>query len=117
MIGEECELLGISSPFSYVCKSKVLVYSCKIEDFYREMVSLNPAGLRSLKLASSKKIKEFTKLIRYKKEWDSTVGAIESHRLVTEKHDKMEANVRSLFSVADKPIIKNLVNILTKKEA
>ena len=46
MIGEECELLGISSPFTYVCKSKVLVYSCKIEDFFREMVSLNPAGLR-----------------------------------------------------------------------
>ena len=56
-------------------------------------------------------------MIRYKKEWDSTVGAIESHRLVTEKHEKMEANVRSLFSMADKPIIKNLVNILTKKEA
>jgi len=45
MIGEECHLLGITSPYTYIAKTKTLAYSTKVSSFYKEMLALNPLGL------------------------------------------------------------------------
>jgi len=71
MIGEECDLLGIASPFTYIVKSKTLAYSTKIDKFYKEMLNLNPLGLQEIKLAAAEKLKEFNSIARDKKLWDS----------------------------------------------
>ena len=42
MIGEECDLLGIASPYSYIVKSKTLAYQIKVDSFYKELLNLNP---------------------------------------------------------------------------
>lgn len=60
MIGEECDMLGIASPFTYICKTKVLAYVARTEDFFQEMIYLNPAGLRQLKASALRKVNEFT---------------------------------------------------------
>ena len=118
MIGEECGTLGIASPFTYVCKTKVFAYVAKVKDFYQEMICLNPVGLSELKFAASRKVKQFTKLVFEKRQWDKTVGEIESTKAATEKCTKMESNVRQQYPKADKPVVKNLVKILlSKKEA
>lgn len=59
MIGEECDLLGIASPYTYIVKSKTLCYVAKVETFYKLMLDLNPIGLEELKAGASKKLKEF----------------------------------------------------------
>ena len=87
MIGEECDMIGMKSSFTYICKTKVLVYACKTQDFFQELICLNPVGLRELKAASIEKIKEFFKLIQNKRACDNAVGAIESHKLGTEKQN------------------------------
>ena len=117
MIGEECDMLGIRSQFSYICKTKVLVYACPIKHFYQELICLNPVGLRELKSASVEKIKHFYKLLNDKKKCDNAVAEIESHKLADEKENKMKVNVQKLFPKADKPAMKNLMNILRNKEA
>lgn len=45
MIGEECDLLGLASPYSYIVRSKTLAYTIKLETFYKELLQLNPLGL------------------------------------------------------------------------
>ena len=76
MIGEECDLLGIASPYSYIIKSKTLAYCIKVESFYKELLNLNPIGLEELKIAASNKLKEFNNIVREKKEWDETASKI-----------------------------------------
>ena len=68
MIGDECDLLGIASPYTYIVKSKTLCYCIKFEQFYKDMLNLNPVGLDELKIAASKKLKNFNMLTREKKE-------------------------------------------------
>ena len=49
MIGEECDLLGLVSPHTYIARTKTLAYCVKISDFFKEMLNLNPLGLKELK--------------------------------------------------------------------
>ena len=49
MIGEECDLLGLLSPHTYITRTKTLAYCVKISDFFKEMLNLNPLGLKELK--------------------------------------------------------------------
>ena len=85
MIGEECDLLGIASPYTYIAKSKTLVYCISVEQLYKDLLNLNPIGLEELKIASSKKLKNFAKLTREKKEWNETVANVESIKRADEK--------------------------------
>ena len=80
MIGEECDLLGIVSPYSYIVKSKTLAYTIKVETFYNKLLMLNPLGLEELKEQASKKLKEINQISRQKKEWDQVVGDVPSIR-------------------------------------
>ena len=80
MIGEECDLLGLASPYSYIVKSKTLAYTIKVETFYNQLLQLNPIGLEELKTAASKKLKEINHIARQKKDWDKTVGDVASIR-------------------------------------
>ena len=80
MIGEECDLLGLASPYSYIVKSKTLAYTIKVETFYSQLLQLNPLGLEELKTAASKKLKEINHIARQKKDWDKTVGDVASIR-------------------------------------
>ena len=80
MIGEECDLLGIVSPYSYIVKSKTLAYTIKVETFYNKLLMLNPLGLEELKDQASKKLKEINQISRQKKEWDQVVGDVPSIR-------------------------------------
>jgi len=59
MIGEECDLLGIASPYTYIIKEKTLCFCTKVEVFFKDMLNLNPMGLDELKVAASAKLKEF----------------------------------------------------------
>ncbi len=67
MIGEECDLVGIKSPFSYITKTKTLAFRIKVESFMKELLRLNPNGLMQLKTAAAKKLNHFTQLVREKK--------------------------------------------------
>ena len=49
MIGEECDLLGIASPFTYICKKRTLAFCIKVETFFQELLNLNPIGLDQLR--------------------------------------------------------------------
>ena len=80
MIGEECDLLGLASPYSYIVKSKTLAYTIKLETFYKELLQLNPLGLEELKAAAAEKLKEFNLISRQKKQWDQTVRDVPSIR-------------------------------------
>lgn len=51
-----------------------------------------------------------------KRKQQRAVDNIESHRLAAEKNQKMESSVRSQYPVADKPVVKNLVKILMKRQ-
>lgn len=64
MIGEECDLLGICSPYTYIVKTTTLAYCIPVESFFKEMLNLNPMGLEELKQAASVKIKDFNHLAR-----------------------------------------------------
>lgn len=78
MIGEECDLLGIASPYSYIATKATLCFVAKVEDFFRIMLDLNPRGLQELKIAASAKLKEFGSTTRKKRGWDAEVGKVES---------------------------------------
>ena len=78
MIGEECDLLGIVSPYTYIATKRTLVFATKVEKFYKEMLNLNPLGLQVIKKAAAMKLKEFNNIARLKKEWDNTVNNINS---------------------------------------
>ena len=56
MIGEECDLLGIVSPYTYIVKKKTLCFVATVESFYKVMLDLNPLGLEDLKAAASAKL-------------------------------------------------------------
>ena len=71
MIGEECDLLGIASPYSYITKKKTLCFVAKCEDFFKVMLDLNPAGLQELKLAASNKLKALCELTKKKRNQDA----------------------------------------------
>ena len=58
MIGEECDLLGMVSPYTYIVKAKTLAYTIKVETFYKELLHLTPLGLEELKAAAANKLKE-----------------------------------------------------------
>ena len=45
MIGEECDLLGLASPYTYIATKKTLCYVAKVESFFKLMLDLNPSGL------------------------------------------------------------------------
>ena len=62
MIGEECDLLGIASPYTYITKKKTLCFVAKADDFFKVMLEVNPRGLQKLKQASSMKLKEFCQI-------------------------------------------------------
>ena len=64
MIGEECDLLGISSPYTYIVKQKTLAYTIKVESFYKELLNFNPMGLEELKIAAGLKLKEFNNIAK-----------------------------------------------------
>lgn len=74
MIGEECDLLGIASPYTYIVHKKTLCFVAQVDSFYKVMLDLNPLGLEDLKAAASCKLKEFCALTREKKEWDGEVA-------------------------------------------
>ena len=112
MIGEECDLLGIASPYTYITKSKTLCYTIKVEQFFKDMLSLNPLGLEELKLAASKKLKNFNHLAKEKKEQDETVANFESIKRAEEKHQKRVANTIKHYPMGDKPIVQNITNII-----
>lgn len=56
MIGEECDLLGLVSPHTYVAHTKTLAYCVKVENFFKEMLNLNPLGLNELKELAKEKL-------------------------------------------------------------
>ena len=74
MIGEECDLLGLVSPHTYITRTKTLAYCVKVEDFFKEMLNLNPQGLKVLKDLAAEKLHQFTGLAREKREWDKQVS-------------------------------------------
>lgn len=78
MIGEECDLLGMASPYTYIAKQRTLVFVTKVEKFYKEMLNLNPVGLEHIKQAAAQKLKELNSVARQKKDWDRTVSNIKS---------------------------------------
>lgn len=45
MIGEECDLLGVVSPYTYIATKKTLCFVAKVENFFKVMLELNPKGL------------------------------------------------------------------------
>ena len=53
MIGDECDLLGLVSPYSYIATKKTLCYVAKPESLFKLMLDLNPSGLEELKQAAS----------------------------------------------------------------
>ena len=59
MIGEECDLLGIASPYTYITTKKTLCFVTKVDDFFELMLEVNPRGLQKLKQASSRKLQEY----------------------------------------------------------
>ena len=106
MIGEECDLLGMVSPYTYIVKAPTLVYTIKVEHFYKELLNVNPIGLEQIKRAAAQKLKEFNQIAREKKEWDNTVATtLQSVRLAREKRAGVEQNVRKQYPVGDKPVI------------
>lgn len=49
LFGIECDLLGITSPYSYIASSPVYAYEIPFEAMFKTLLDLNPAGLISLK--------------------------------------------------------------------
>ena len=109
MIGEECDLLGLVSPHTYIVRKKTLAYCIKISDFFKEMLNLNPLGLKELKDLASQKLHQFTQLCRDKREWDKEVSQVKSIKLANEKQSKMTTAVRKRYPIGDKPLIENIV--------
>ena len=116
IIGEECDLLGIASPYSYICKKRTLVYAIKVETFFKELLNLNPLGLEQLKQVAALKIREFNKIAKDKKVWDQEVNNIKSIKQANDKRAQVEAEVRKQFPAGDKPVIHNIMNIVKIKE-
>jgi len=94
MIGEECDLLGIASPYTYIAKERTLCYATKVETFYKSMLDVNPVGLEEIKTAASQKLKEFCQITRDKKEWDAEVANVESIKRSNEKQKQRETYAR-----------------------
>ena len=59
MIGEECDMLGIASPYSYIAVEETLVYICPHRSFFRGLQQQNPDGLVQLMERASEKIKRY----------------------------------------------------------
>lgn len=57
MIGEECDLLGMASPYTYIVSHKTLCYVTSVDSFYNMMIDLNPLGLEDLKADASRKLR------------------------------------------------------------
>ena len=66
IIGDECDLLGLASPYTYIAKETTLVYAVPVEPFYRGLLAQNPDGVASMKQNASAKIKRFALLARRK---------------------------------------------------
>ena len=116
MVGEECDLLGIVSPYTYIVKQKTLCYVCPVESFYKVMLDLNPLGLEDLKAAAASKLKEYCTLTREKKEWDSEVAQVPSIKCAEEKLESREAFARKNYPIGDKPVIQRIMNIIQNKQ-
>ena len=70
MIGEECDLLGIASPYSYIATENTLVYQCPYKYFFKGLQQQNPDGLVQLMNLASEKIKRYDSLTKLKKRCD-----------------------------------------------
>ena len=116
MIGEECDLLGIASPYTYICKKKTLCYTSKVETFYKLMLDLNPLGLEELKKAASQKLKEFCQMTRDKKDYDKEVANVDSIKRSAEKQEQRETYAKKHYPMGDKPLIYQICNIIQNKK-
>ena len=66
LFGIECDLLGITSPYSYIASSPVYAYEIPFETMFKTLLDLNPAGLICLKKQAADKIQRFAALCRGK---------------------------------------------------
>lgn len=73
LIGDECDLLGIVSPYTYIAKERTLIYTCPVEQFYRNLLAQNPDGVRNMKEDASDKLKRYALLVRKRKYAETTV--------------------------------------------
>ena len=112
MIGEECDLLSIASPFTYIARQKTLCYCTKVEVFFKEMLALNPLGLDDLRMQASFKLKEFNQIAREKKLWDQTAANLDSIKRQADKKEARELNARKHYPMGDKPVIQNIMNLI-----
>ncbi len=55
-IGLECPLLMMSSPFTYVAKSQLVVLSMKLDEFLKEIENLPPKTIEILQRKLQKKL-------------------------------------------------------------
>lgn len=117
MIGEECDLLGIASPYTYIVNQRTLVFVTKVDKFYKEMLNLNPLGLEEIKTAAALKLKEMNSMAREKKQWDSTVDNIKSIRQAQDIAVASENRVRKQYPTGDKPVVTNIMKIIQNKAA
>ena len=73
-IGEECDLLGIHSPFTYVAESTIIAYSLPLAHLFKLMIPYNPKGLVQLREKAAHKMNHYSALCHDKVEWDKTVN-------------------------------------------
>ena len=115
-IGEECDLLGITSPYTYIATEPTLVYAVPVEAFYRSLLAQNPDGVASMKQNASDKIKRFALLARQKAHCDDQVDTgFTDVKAAREKDGKDLAKVRKQFPAGDQNISRVIKSIVSLK--
>ena len=116
MIGEECDLLGMASPYSFIATEDTLMYACPHKSFFRGLQLQNPDGLLELRDMASEKLKRYDHLTRVKKRSDQMAeNSFPDVKAAREKDDKNIAKVLKQFPSGDQNISNTLKNIITLK--
>jgi hypothetical protein len=115
-IGIECDLLRITSPYSYIVREAVYAYEIPSDILFKQLMDLNPSGLVALKQKASKKMKWYAQLSRTKVErevnCESTFVAVRGD---VERDNKMLAQVHKQYPNGDKNVSNVIRKIITMK--
>jgi len=116
IIGDECDLLGLASPYTYIAKEPTLVYAVPVEPFYRGLLAQNPEGVANMKQNASAKIKRFALLARRKLHCDTQVETgFADVKAAREKDEKNLAKVHAQFPAGDQDISSTIKDIISLK--
>ena len=116
MIGEECDLLGIASPYSYIVTEETMVYACPHQLFFKGLQQLNPDGLVQLMRLASQKIKRYGQLAKQKIRCDNIAeNGFSEVKAAKDKDEQNLAKVHQQFPAGDQNISNTLKNIIALK--